>query len=74
MTLRESQYTERASSEMAEQDREPDMDRMERAPFLDDEAETERDENLRNDRYVEWALRVSGSLKTARITEGNGNE
>jgi hypothetical protein len=35
------------------------MDRMERAPFLDDEAETERDENLRNDRYIEMGSFVS---------------
>src|SRR5262245_48833284 len=72
VTLRESQYAEGASCGMAEQDCEPDMDRMERAPFLDDEAEAERDENLRNDRYIERALRVSGSLKTAGVTESGG--
>ena len=74
MTLRESQDAERASSEMAEQDREPDMNRMKRAPFLDDEAETERDENLRNDRDIERALRVSGSLKSAGVCQSHGNE
>ena len=56
---------------MADQDRDPDVDRVERAELLKDEADTERHDDLRRDGNIERALRVTGALQTAGVRQRN---
>ena len=42
--------------------------------LLDDEADAERHDDLRDDRDVERALRVAGALQSAGVGERDGDE
>ncbi len=59
---------------MAGEDGEPDVHWFEGANLLDDEADAERDRDLRDDRDVERALCVASSLQAAGVGEGDGDE
>src|SRR5690606_10092257 len=72
--LPEARDAEDAADRVPQQDRDPDIDRVEPHRLLDDEAETKLHHHLRDDRDVERALRVAGSLKPAGVGEGDGDE
>src|SRR5262245_26371721 len=72
--LIESQHTQRASRDVPDEDRDPNINGVEVARALNDEADAERDDHLRDDRDVEWALRVAGALEAAGVGERDGDE
>src|SRR5262245_57480675 len=59
---------------MAAEDGDPDVDRLQVTRALDDEADTERHDDLRHDRDVERATGVARTLKTAGISQGRRDE
>src|SRR4051812_8644701 len=52
LSLIEPPDAQGAAGEVADEDREPDVDRLERRRLLDEEADAERDDDLRGDRDV----------------------
>ena len=52
----------------------PDVDRVEPARSLDDEADAEGNDDLRDDRDIEWTLGVARSLESAGVGERDGDE
>ena len=74
LPLIESQHAEETAGRVADEDRDPDVDRIERAELLDEEADAERDDDLRRDRDVERALGVAGSLQPAGVGQRHGDQ
>ena len=72
--LIESQHAEPASGRMADKDRDPDVNRMQRSRSLDHVTDTKWHHDLRNDRDVERALRISRSLQSAGVCQRDGDE
>src|SRR5262249_61559716 len=59
---------------MTDQNRDPDVDRVQTACLPDHKTGAEGDDDLRDDRDVERALGVSRPLKSARVCERDGDE
>ena len=59
---------------MADQNRDPDVDRMQRSSLLDHVADAQRQRDLRDDRDVERALRIAGSLESAGVSQRDSDE
>src|SRR5512134_1741063 len=69
LPLIEPQYAQRTARGMAHENGDPDIDGVERAHALDDEADPQRHGDLRDDGDVERALRVASSLQPAGVRE-----
>ena len=59
---------------MPREDGEPDVDRIESARLLNHEADSERDDHLRDDRDVERAARVARALQPAGVSKSDGDK
>src|SRR5213076_866299 len=67
LALVEAQDAQGAPDEVADEDREPDVDGVQRRRLLDDETDPERDDDLRRDRDVERTLGIASSLESAGV-------
>ena len=74
LALLESQHAQHAPRRVPGKYRDPDVDWIQSARPLDDEADAERNDDLRDDRDIKRALGVAGALKPAGVREGNGDE
>src|SRR3712207_3406812 len=74
LPLVEAGHAEGAAGGVADQDGEPDVERVEGGGLLDGEADAERDDHLGDDGDVERAAGVAGPLEAARVGEGDGDE
>ena len=52
---------------MTGEDGEPDVDRLEGSHILNNKADAERNNHLRDDRYIERALGIAAALKAAGV-------
>src|SRR5262245_19105343 len=59
---------------MTEENRDPDVDRVQPACLPDHKADAEGHDDLRNDRDVERTLGVTSPLQSARVCERDGDE
>src|SRR5512132_133736 len=74
LALIEPEHAEGAARHVPGQDRDPDVQRLERPGLPDDEADPERNRDLRDDGDVERAPRVSRPLQPSRVGERDGDE
>ena len=74
LPLVEPHHAQRAARRVPDEDRDPDVDRIQRAGLLDHEADAERHDDLRDDRDVERALGVARALQPAGVGERDGDE
>src|SRR2546423_1368005 len=73
-SLIEPQHAQCATRRVANENRDPDVERLECTSLLDHEADPQWHEHLRDDRDVEWALGVAGSLKSAGVGQRDRDE
>src|SRR5688500_14146324 len=74
LLLAESGDAEDTPGEVADEDGRPDVGRAEPARRLQDGADAERDNDLRDDRDIERTARVTRALQAAGVAEGDGDE
>src|SRR4030095_13825733 len=74
LALLEPHDAQRRARRMADDDRRPDVGPVEAVHRLEQRAESERDDHLRDDRDEKWAARVAGALETAGVAERDGDE
>src|SRR5690606_35365262 len=74
LALPEPRDAEARTREVAEHDGEPDVGGLQAAGLLEQEAQAERHDDLRDDRDVERAARVAAALEPARVRERDGDE
>src|SRR3954463_9680371 len=74
LTLIEPRHAQGAAGGVTDENRYPDIDRVEPARPPDEEADAQWDQNLRHDRYVERTLGVSGPLESAGIGQRSGDQ
>src|SRR5829696_7668240 len=65
LALVEPDHAQRGTRRVTDEDRDPDVHRLERGELLDHEADAERDDDLRDDGDVERALGVARALQAA---------
>src|SRR5262245_11949269 len=67
LSLLEANHTQRAPRRVTDQNRDPDVDRVQSACLPDHKADAEGHDNLRDDRDVERAPGVTSPLQSARV-------
>src|SRR5215213_8769746 len=74
LSLVESRHARHATGGVTHQNRDPDVDWFQGARAPDEEADAQGNQNLRDDRDVEWALGISRSLKSAGVSQSRGDQ
>src|SRR5512132_584788 len=74
LALAEPGDGEGRARQVSEHDRRPDVGRVEAAGRLENGADSDRHDDLRDDRDVERAARVTGALEATGVGEGDGDE
>ena len=70
-SLIESNHAQGTASHVADEDRDPDVDRLKRSELPEKETDAQRHYDLRDDRNIKRAPRVTSTLKTAGVRESN---